>query len=128
MSYHVLIIDDSRAMREMIARTLSLSGIELASVRQAANGKEALASLGEAHADLAVLDLNMPVMDGEQFLATVRSDPEHRTLAVVVASTETNPGRVRRLRLMGAEFVHKPFMPEDFCAAIVRATKVAPGV
>lgn len=121
MPYNILIVDDSRVMRQMIARTLSISGIEVGVVREAANGVEALEVLRANDIDLVLLDINMPVMDGEEFLAIVRTDDELKSIAVVVASSESNEGRIRRLRLMGAEFVHKPFRPEDLTAAVGRA-------
>ncbi len=118
MSLHIIIIDDSKAMRAMISRTLQLSNIEIASIREAGNGQEALRIIQEAPPDLAILDLNMPIMDGEQFLATARSMDAFKSLPVLIASTETNHTRIRRLKLMGAQFVHKPFRVEDFCAAL----------
>jgi two-component system chemotaxis response regulator CheY len=123
----VLIVDDSRVMREMIARALGLSALPIASIDQAGDGAAALVAVRAKPYDLILLDLNMPVMDGEQFLATVRADPQLRRLLVVVCSTESHPTRIRRLRLLGAEFVHKPFKPEEITAAIVRATGSAPG-
>lgn len=121
MGHRVLIIDDSKAMREMIARTLSMSNVAIDEVRQAENGRQALELLRQSLPDIAILDLNMPEMDGEEFLAEVRSVPLFRHLPVVVVSTETNERRIRRLRLMGAEFVRKPFRPRDFCDAMHRA-------
>lgn len=121
MIYNILIVDDSRVMRQMIARTLAISGIEVGVVREAANGVEALEALRANDIDLVLLDINMPVMDGEEFLAIVRTDDDLKSIAVVVASSESNEGRIRRLRLMGAQFVHKPFRPEDLTAAVGRA-------
>jgi two-component system chemotaxis response regulator CheY len=123
----VLIVDDSRVMREMIARALGLSALPVAHIDQAGDGAAALAAVRAKPYDLVLLDLNMPVMDGEEFLATARSDSALRRLLVVVCSTESHPTRIRRLRLLGAEFVHKPFRPEELNAAIVRATGSLPG-
>lgn len=122
MPYNILIVDDSRVMRLMIARTLSISGMEVGVVREASNGVEALEVLRANPVDLVLLDINMPVMDGEEFLAIVRSDNALKSIAVVIATSESNESRIRRLRLMGAEFVHKPFRPEELTAAVGRAT------
>ena len=122
MLYNILIVDDSRVMRLMIARALKISGIEIGVLREAGNGAEALELLRANDIDLVLLDINMPVMDGEEFLAIVRTDDALKSIAVVVASSESNEGRIRRLRLMGAEFVHKPFRPEELTAAVGRAT------
>src|SRR3954464_15225911 len=102
MPYHVLIVDDSRLMREIVARTVRMSGLEVASLHQAADGREALAVVGSTPIGLILLDINMPVMDGEAFLATLRADPANHAIPVVVASTESSDARIRRLRLMGA--------------------------
>ncbi len=120
MIKHILIVDDSRVMRGMIARTIAMAGLEAATIHEAANGAEALAKVHEKAYDLVLLDINMPVMDGEEFLAALRAEPAFRQLPVVVASSESNDARIRRLRLMGAEFVHKPFRPEALIEAIER--------
>jgi two-component system chemotaxis response regulator CheY len=122
MAYDILIVDDSRLMREIIARTVRMSGLEVGTLHQAGDGQAALAQVRAAPIDLILLDINMPVMDGETFLAALRADPRYKGIPVVVASTESSDARIRRLRLMGAEFVHKPFNPEELCAAVSRAT------
>ncbi len=74
-------VDDSAVMRTMIRRTLSLCGLALGEVYEAANGVEALDRLGEHWVDLALLDVNMPVMDGEELLIRIRESEEWRALA-----------------------------------------------
>lgn len=59
-----LIVDDSSVMRKIVERSLRQAGIDLAQVREAGNGAEALAILGEGSVDLILCDINMPVMDG----------------------------------------------------------------
>src|SRR5947209_5031908 len=117
MAHNILIVDDSRLMREIIARTVRMSGLDVGTVHQAGDGRAALEQVRAEPIDLILLDINMPVMDGETFLAALRSDPRHKAIPVVVASTESSDVRIRRLRLMGAEFVHKPFNSEELCAA-----------
>ncbi len=113
MPINVLLVDDSAVMRRMITRTLQLSGVPLGQVVPCANGVEALDALRASHVDLALVDINMPVMDGEQFLDHVRADVRLAPLAVIIVSTESSPTRVQRLREKGALFVHKPFTPEQ---------------
>src|SRR5690606_33956149 len=84
MSLNVLVVDDSRVMRAMVVRSLRLSGVPLGEVREAGNGVEALRVLGESRIDLALIDLNMPVLDGEALLRRMREDPATAGLAVVV--------------------------------------------
>jgi two-component system chemotaxis response regulator CheY len=123
MSYRILIVDDSRVMRAVIARTVTLSGIEVECIEQAPNGAIALEMLRATPFDIVLLDINMPVMDGEQLLAAIRSDPKIRDISVIVASTESSDTRIRRLRLMGAEFIHKPFRPEELALAVTRVAE-----
>ena len=120
MSYKILIVDDNRVMREIIKRTVSLSGINIASFDDAADGAQALALMKAKSFDLVLLDINMPVMDGEQLLTAIRKDEALRNTMVIIASTESSDTRIRRLRLMGAEFIHKPFRPEDLASVVAR--------
>jgi len=66
-----LIVDDSSVMRKIVERSLRQSGIELEKVVEAANGSEALAALQSNVVDLILCDINMPVMDGLEFVRQV---------------------------------------------------------
>ena len=112
MDLNVLVVDDSAVMRAMIIKTLRLCGLSLGEIYQAGHGAEALELLNEAAIDLALVDLNMPVMDGEELIEAIRSRADTRELPVVVVSTEGSFTRIALLRSKGAEFVHKPFTPE----------------
>lgn len=116
----VLVVDDNRIMRDMVARAVAMSGLPIARVRQAGDGRAALAELRAARAGLVLLDLNMPVMDGEAFLREVRADAALAGVLVVVVSTEGSGARVERLRALRAGFVHKPFTPEALVAEVQR--------
>jgi two-component system, chemotaxis family, chemotaxis protein CheY len=122
MKLNVLIIDDSAVMRAMIRRTLALSGMPIGEVFEAGHGGEALERLGEHWVDLALLDVNMPVMDGEEFLNRIRVSEEWRALAVIVVSTESSETRLARLRALGVEVVRKPFTPEQLRDTILQVT------
>ena len=69
---HVLIVDDSAVMRRMVARVLRLSRVPLGSVREAADGAEALRAIAERRVDLVLLDVNMPETAPERVIAFVR--------------------------------------------------------
>lgn len=112
MELNVLVVDDSAVMRAMIIKTLGLSGLPLGEIHQAGNGAEALEVINEAVIDLALVDLNMPVMNGEELIEELRSRVDTHELPVVVVSTEGSFTRIAMLRSKGAEFVHKPFTPE----------------
>jgi two-component system, chemotaxis family, chemotaxis protein CheY len=112
MTLNVLVVDDSAVMRTMIIKTLRLSGLPLSDIHEASNGEEALRLLEQQWIDLALLDINMPIMTGEEMLVRVRQNPETAALPVIVVSTEGSETRIAALRQQGAEFVHKPFTPE----------------
>ena len=107
-----LVIDDSRAMRLILARMLRDLGFE---VTEAGNGKEGLALLADgAHPELILLDWNMPEMTGIQFLDAVRKPPYSSTARVVMVTTETEIPQVLLALGAGAdEYLMKPFTRES---------------
>lgn len=124
MRFNVLVVDDSQVMRAMVIRSLRLTGLPLGEVFEAGNGADALRTLEESWVDLAFVDLNMPVLDGESLIRRVRENPATADLAVVVVSTESSETRVEALRALGAEFVHKPFTPEALRETVLHITGV----
>ncbi len=103
-----LVIDDSRAMRRIVGSILGGMGYE---VREAGHGREALDVLTEGWVpDLATVDWNMPVMDGLQFVAAVRSNPVWRSLTLMMVTSESEHTQIVRALAAGAhEYVIKPF-------------------
>lgn len=112
MSLNVLIVDDSAVMRAVVARTLRLSGLPVGGIYEASNGIEALDMLDKCWIDLALVDIHMPVMNGEQMIALVRERPDTANLPIVVVSSEGSIERVENLRSQGVLFIQKPFTPE----------------
>jgi two-component system chemotaxis response regulator CheY len=113
MAYNVLIVDDSPAMRSFVRRVLDLSGLTVGKCLEAGNGREALDLLREEWVDVVLTDLNMPTMDGEQFVRCVEGDDSLRTIPVLVVSTDRTEGRAQQLLTLGAKgYVTKPFLPE----------------
>ncbi len=127
MSLNILIVDDSAVMRRMVRRTLELSGIPLGEVVEAGDGASGLAALKANWIDLVLLDLNMPVMDGETMLTRLRADETTRTVKVVVISTEGSETRIQHLQPHIDGYIHKPFTPEALGAAIRDLTGVTDG-
>lgn len=127
MAFNVLVLDDSSVMRAMIIKTLKLSGVELGEIYQAENGQVALDVLDGHWVDLALVDINMPVMNGEEFIERVREDETVSDLAVIVVSTESSETRIEKIKGLGASFVHKPFTPEVLRACILEITGVSDG-
>jgi len=122
MAFNVLVVDDSSVMRAMIIRTLRLSGLSMGEIHEAANGQEGLQVLEHHWIDLALVDMNMPVMNGEEMLDRVRQNPETADLRVVIISTEGSDTRIDILRRKGVGFVHKPFTPEILRETILGIT------
>lgn len=122
MALNILVVDDSAVMRAMIIRTLRLSRIPLGSIYEAKHGAEALDALDRHWIDLALVDINMPVMNGEELIERVRARPELAGVRILVVSTEGSEPRIRRLRELGARFVRKPFTPEELRAEILGLT------
>jgi len=125
MSCNVLIVDDSPILRTCIKKVVKLAGIGEDHVFEAGNGKEALEVLETVWTDLVLLDLNMPVMNGEEFVEEVRKRPDLNDVAIVIVSTEGNKARLDRLAAMGVvDSLHKPFEPEDLCQLISKTLGV----
>jgi two-component system chemotaxis response regulator CheY len=125
MRFNVLIVDDSAVMRKMILRTLQLSGLPMGEVHEAGNGQEALDVMDGEWIDLALVDINMPVMNGEEFIRRVRKSPEFRDLSIIVVSTESSETRIEAIRGLGALFVHKPFTPDTLRERVLEITGVS---
>jgi two-component system chemotaxis response regulator CheY len=112
MSMNVLIVDDSGIMRAMILKSLKMSGLSLGEVYQAANGQEGLDALRQNWIDCVIVDINMPVMTGEEMIDHMKQDPEIKDIPTIVISTEGSETRLERLNKKGVAFIHKPFSPE----------------
>jgi two-component system, chemotaxis family, chemotaxis protein CheY len=107
-----LVVDDSRAVRMIISKTLRDLGFQ---VREAANGREALEIIAASKASfrLVLSDWNMPEVDGLELLKRLRQDPELSSLVVIMVTTETEVGHMSAALEAGAnEYVMKPFSKE----------------
>jgi len=105
---HALVVDDSRAMRSILARLMAGLGFE---VSQAGDGAEALSVLdGGLRPAVVLVDWNMPVMDGLTFIKTVRERDELRDMSLMMVTTESEQAQIVRALAAGAhEYVIKPF-------------------
>ena len=108
-----LVIDDSRAMRMILKRTLLGLGFE---VVEAADGQQALELVNAGPVpDLATIDWNMPVMNGLEFVMAVRENRAWRGVTLMMVTTESEHGQIVRALAAGAhEYVIKPFTPDAF--------------
>jgi two-component system, chemotaxis family, chemotaxis protein CheY len=120
-----LIIDDSAVMRKVIERALRQAGLDLSEVLQASNGEEALQALrNESSASsplsLIVSDINMPVMDGLQFLEARRSENLAPGVPAIMITTEGSEPFVLRAIAAGAQgYICKPFTADQVKARVL---------
>jgi two-component system chemotaxis response regulator CheY len=109
-----LIVDDSSVMRKIIERSLRQAGIELSEVFEAANGVEALAALGRTKVDLILSDINMPIMDGLEFVRHLQGVAEAKNIPVVMITTEGSETNVMQALSLGAKgYIRKPFTSDQ---------------
>jgi two-component system chemotaxis response regulator CheY len=125
MAIRVLIVDDSPVMRAFIRRVLSISGLEADPVFEAGDGQEALDLLEGNWVDVVLTDINMPNMDGEEFVTELSGRGLLSLVTVVVVSTDATAARMEHLHALGAHgYLSKPFLPEALRAEVERAMGV----
>jgi two-component system chemotaxis response regulator CheY len=109
---YALIIDDSRAMRRILRQIVEPLGFQ---ILEAGDGQEGLERLEQYHPDveLTLVDWNMPVMNGLEFVKAVRADDQYQQMKIAMVTTETEPAQMARALMAGVdEFVMKPFTSE----------------
>jgi len=109
-----LIVDDSSVMRKIVERSLRQAGLELSQVLEASNGVEALSIAQEQEVDLILSDINMPVMDGLEFVRQLQGLENRKRVPVVMITTEGSESRVVQALSSGAcGYLRKPFTPDQ---------------
>jgi two-component system, chemotaxis family, chemotaxis protein CheY len=109
-----LIVDDSSVMRKIVERSLRQAGIELEKVVEASNGAEALVALQNNVVDLILCDINMPVMDGLEFVRQAASVESAKGVPIVMITTEGSESHVVQALTAGARgYIRKPFTPDQ---------------
>ncbi len=110
MTKSILVVDDTRSMRKMVAAVLRPAGYE---VEEAGDGVEALELARARVFDLVVTDQNMPGMDGVSLIRELRCLPDYDPVALLVLSTEASPELKQKARNAGATgWMVKPFDPQ----------------
>jgi two-component system chemotaxis response regulator CheY len=113
-SVSALIVDDSSVMRKIIERLLRQAGLELEHVYEAGNGVEALGVLKDNRVDLILCDINMPVMNGLEFIKALPGVENGKGVPVVMITTEGSESHVVQALSAGAKgYIRKPFTPEQ---------------
>jgi two-component system chemotaxis response regulator CheY len=109
-----LIVDDSSVMRKIVERALRQAGLDLMVVHEASSGTEGLDLLRAKQVDLILSDINMPSMDGLEFLRQLRAQNLAPGVPVVMITTESSEEHVKQAILAGAQgYIRKPFTAEQ---------------
>ncbi len=103
----ILIADDSSTMRKFVSFSLKMQNFEVVA---AEDGMDALEKLSQARVDLAIVDLNMPNMDGFELIETIRASEDYAELPIIILSSERSEATIARGKTVGANsYIVKPF-------------------
>jgi two-component system chemotaxis response regulator CheY len=118
LSKTALVVDDSTSMRQMVAYTLTQAGF---TVLEGGNGQEGLDKLSGQKVALIITDLNMPVMDGLEFIKQVRAKPPYKFTPVLMLTTEAADSKKQAGKAAGATgWLVKPFNPQNLLQVIAK--------
>ena len=114
----ILAVDDSSSIRQMVSFTLSNAGYQ---VLEAVDGRDGMTKAGQQKFDLIITDLNMPDMDGFEFIRTLRETPEYRDIPIIVLSSMTDlKNKDYALELGALAFLEKPLSTEAIQREVFR--------
>ncbi len=117
----ILVVDDCPTTRKLISLYLKSKGFLVVT---AENGLDGIEKLGAGDINLILSDINMPYMDGIEFLKTVRSDPNSSHIPVFMVTTESDPEEKERAFKMGAAgYMVKPVTAEQVVTAVKQILK-----
>lgn len=120
----ILVVDDMNTVRMYHRQILFQAGFQ---IEEACNGMEGLEKAMQDHFDLALVDVNMPKMDGYRMIQELRANEETRHLLTIMISTEAKPLDREKAWLAGANFyLVKPVSPADLIMAVLLMTGVTP--
>ncbi len=120
MGKKVLVVDDSATVRQQVRMVLEQAGFTVA---EAVDGQDAVAKVNGETYDGVVCDVNMPRMNGVEFVEKVKADAKHSTLPILMLTTEGAPDLIRRAKAAGVKgWIVKPFKADQVVAAITKLT------
>jgi two-component system, chemotaxis family, chemotaxis protein CheY len=121
-----LIVDDSSVMRKIVERTLRQAGLEQLVVHEAGSGTEGLDLLKSKQVDLILSDINMPAMDGLEFLRQIHAQNLAPGVPVVMITTESSEEHVKQAILAGAKgYIRKPFTADQVKERVLPLVRAA---
>ena len=111
MSKHILIVDDSKTVRNLVAFILKAEGFKVTTAEDGLHGLEKLYAMESV--DLILSDINMPRMDGFTFIAQVREQDIYKDIPIIILSTEGEESDIQKGIQLGANlYMVKPAQPE----------------
>ena len=114
MALDVLIVDDSAAIRKILTRVLAQTNLALGQIHEANDGREALERMRTESVGLVLSDIDMPNMDGLEFLKALKANPAWQNIPVMMVTTEGSQDKVlQALKLGAVGYVKKPFTPDQ---------------
>lgn len=116
MAKTILVIDDSASLRQVVRMALNGAGYD---VIEAGDGKAALALLDGRQINMAICDVNMPVMNGIEFVKAAKQLPSYKFLPILMLTTESQEEKKEQGKAAGAKaWMVKPFSPTQLVSAV----------
>jgi two-component system, chemotaxis family, chemotaxis protein CheY len=117
MAKKILVVDDSRTVRQQLEAVLAEAGYEVVQASNGLEGAEAIAATRDLA--LVICDLNMPTMSGIDMLQLVKQEPSNAHLLILMLTTEDQPAMMARAKAAGAKgWIVKPFKPDLLLATV----------
>ena len=121
MSKTILTVDDSSSIRQMVEFTLKQAGYNVVA---AMDGVDALEKVKRSPVDMALVDLNMPRMDGITLIKNLRADSVHRFIPIVMLTTESQQEKKIQGKNAGATgWIVKPFRPDQLISVVKKVLR-----
>jgi two-component system chemotaxis response regulator CheY len=121
--YNMLIVEDSPTMRQLIS--FALKRIRGVRIVEAGDGVDGLKKISAEKFDLIFTDINMPVMDGLKLISLVREEANHKSVPIVVITTEgAQEDRQRALALGANDYITKPIQPNRILEVVKQLLKI----
>lgn len=123
MGHRILIVEDSPTMRQLLA--FALRRMKDVEIVEAQDGMDGLRKVSSDHFDIALIDINMPVMDGLKLISLIRSEESLQAIPIVVITTEgASEDRERALKLGANEYLCKPIQANRVLAVVKGLLKI----
>jgi two-component system chemotaxis response regulator CheY len=123
---NILVVDDSAILRKMLRKVLAECNLPIEAIFEAGDGSQGLDVLAKETVQLILCDVNMPVMNGYEFLAKTRETPKFAAIPVLMVTTEGSQDSVLKAQQLGASgFIRKPFTPDEVKGKIAKCLQQA---